>query len=95
MPGLALFAAAREHCKGARILRGRGLAGAEQEPGEGGQGQEQVLQEPGDKGDNEWQAHDDSRQDPDLDAQSTIMTTITMTPHMKKTIMGMTTRITS
>lgn len=53
MPGLALFAAAREHCKGARILRGRGLAGAEQEPGEGGQEQEQVLQEPGDKGDNE------------------------------------------
>ena len=81
MPGLALFAAAREHCKGARILRGRGLAGDEQEPG--------------DKGDNEWQAHDDSRQDPDLDAQSTIMTTITMTPHMKKTTMGMTTRITS
>ena len=53
MPELDLFEAARGHCKGARILLGRGPAGGEQGAGAGGQEQGPRDQEYGDKEDKE------------------------------------------
>jgi len=45
MPESDLFEAARGHCKGARILQGRDLAGGEQEAVAGGQDQGPQEQE--------------------------------------------------